>query len=262
MKDDPVPPSQAVPGLPRALDVLVGKALAKDAAHRYQTGQQMAEDIQDILAERAPRHAAAGAEITAVAESTYQGDTAPGLATGRLSQVLSAAAGTSVLRTTPRTGLRRRHILLIAALAAGGLLVTGGVAAYLFIPRGGQAAPLSLSNLPRVPVRVAPARLEISLVHSLESGSIQVWIDDAVVLEKPISGRVTRKVLNFRTFRGTFNGAIDVEPGERTVRVQVIGQGYSGSRRIQGSFGSGTTRLLRTEVTAWPKRELQVSWGS
>jgi hypothetical protein len=262
MKDDPVPPSQALPGLPRALDVLVGKALAKDTAHRYQTGQQMAEDIQDILAGRAPRHAGAGAEITAVAESTYQGDTAPGLATGRLSQVLSAAAGTSVLHTTPRTGLRRRHILLIAALAAGGLLVTGGVAAYLFVPRGGQSAPLQFPTLPTPTPRIVPARIEISLVHSLESGSIQVWVDDAVVLEKPISGRVTRKVLNFRAFRGTFNGTIEAEPGERTVRVQVIGQGYSGSKRIKGSLGSGTTRLLRTEVTAWPKRELQISWGS
>jgi tRNA A-37 threonylcarbamoyl transferase component Bud32 len=263
MKEDPVPPSQVVPGLPAALDVLLGKALAKDKDHRYQTGQEMAEDLQDVQAGRAPRHAGPGAEITAVAESTYEGDPVPGLATGRLSQVLSAAAGTSVLRTASRPpGLRRRHVLLIAALGAGAFLVAGGVAAYLFIPRGGQPAPLSFHALPPLLPAPAPARLEISLVHSLESGSVQVWVDDAVVLEKSIAGRVTKKVLSFRLYRGTFSGTIDVEPGDRTVRIQVTGEGYSGSRRITGSFASGITRLLRAEVTAWPKRELQLSWGS
>jgi predicted Ser/Thr protein kinase len=265
MKDDPVPPSQAVPGLPAGLDVLLGKALAKDKAHRYQTGQQMAEDMQDILAGRAARHAGAGAEITSVAASTYQGDTAPtpGLATGRLSEVLSAAAGTSVLKAGPRpSGLRRRHILLLVALGAGAVLMTAGVAAFLFIPRGGQPAPITLPALPTVPPLLAPARLEISLVHSLESGSIQVWVDDAVALEKPFGGRVTKKVLNFKLYKGSFNGQIEMKPGDHTVRVQVIGEGYSGSKRISGSFGSGITRQLRAEVTAWPKRELQLYWGS
>jgi hypothetical protein len=262
MKDDPLPPSQVVPGLPAALDLLLGKALAKDKAHRYQSGQQLAEDIHDILAGRAARHAGAGAAVTAVAASTYEGDTAPtpGLATGRLSAVLSVAAGTSMLRSGPRPpGLRRRHILLLVALGVGGLLFVGGSAAYLFIPRGGQPAPITF---PSVPPLVAPARLDISLVHSLESGSIQVFVDDAMTLEKPISGRVTKKVLNFKLYRGSFSGAVKVDPGERTVRVQVVGDAYSESRRIKGGFASGLTRLLRVEVTPWPKRELQLSWGS
>jgi len=262
MKDDPIPPSEAVPGLPAALDVLVGKALAKDKAHRYQSGQQMAEDMQDILAGRAARHAGQGAAVTAGAASTYQGDTAPtpGFATGRLSEVLSVAAGTSVLRPGPRTpGLRRRHILLLAALGVGVLLFVGGSAAYLFIPRGGQPAPIAFPTLPPV---LAPARLDISLVHSLEGGSIQVIVDDKVILEKPIAGRVTKKILNFKVYRGSFSGTVNLDPGERTIRVLVLGDAYSESKRIKGEFGSGMTRLLRVEVTAWPKRELQLSWGS
>jgi tRNA A-37 threonylcarbamoyl transferase component Bud32 len=271
MKDDPVPPTQAVPGLPAPLDALVGKALAKDKAHRYQTGQQMAEDVQDVLAGRPPRHAGSGAVRTAVAAATAQGDTretglpdtrpteGPGLASARLGEMLSAAAGTSVLREGPRTGLRRRHLLLIGALAAGALLFTGGVAAYLFVPRGGQPAPLALPTIPPV---LAPARLEVSLVHSLGAGSVKVWVDDDVVLDRPIEGRVTKKVLNFRVYKGSFNETVDVKPGERTVRIQVTGDNYSEVKRIRGGFASGMSRILRAEVTAWPKRDLRISWGS
>ena len=271
MKDDPLPPTQAVPGLSPALDALVAKALAKDKAHRYQTGQQMAEDIQDALAGRAMRHAGAGAAATAVAESTAQGDTrptalpdtrpteGPGLASSRLQDMLSAAAGTSVMREGPRRGLRRRHLLLIGGLAAGALLFAGALTAYLFVPRGGQAAPFSL---PTVPPIVAPASMEMALVHSLESGQVKVWVDDAVVLDRSLQGRVTKKLLKFRLYKGSFSGTVDVNPGDRSVRVQVIGDGFGESKRIRGGFASGVKRILRVEVTAWPKRDLQLSWGS
>jgi hypothetical protein len=53
-----------------------------------------------------------------------------------------------------------------------------------------------------------------------------------------------------------------VKPGERTVRIQVTGDNYSEVKRIRGGFASGMSRILRAEVTAWPKRDLRISWGS
>ena len=56
LQDDPPPPTRVIPGLPPDVDYLVARALAKDPADRYPDGQTLAEDIEDILANKAPRH--------------------------------------------------------------------------------------------------------------------------------------------------------------------------------------------------------------
>ena len=56
--EDPAPPSTVVPGLSPALDALVARALAKDPSARYPSGKALAEDIEDLLADRPPRHLA------------------------------------------------------------------------------------------------------------------------------------------------------------------------------------------------------------
>jgi hypothetical protein len=171
-------------------------------------------------------------------------------------------------------------------MVAGLLLVVGGLAVYAFLPRGGVSAPVTppaagRTNTP-APVATAPTRaplvastarplagsvsgragLQIALDHSLGNGSIRIWVDDDVALERPIYGRVIRKVLNFKVYKGTFRETLGVSPGERVIRVEVLADTYSDSKRIRGDFANGTTRLLRAEVTAWPKRELRLSWGS
>jgi hypothetical protein len=57
-REDPAPPSTVVPALPRAVDAIVARALAKDPSARYPSGKALAEDIEDILADRPPRHLA------------------------------------------------------------------------------------------------------------------------------------------------------------------------------------------------------------
>jgi serine/threonine protein kinase len=54
--EDPPPPSSVRSRLPTALDGVVARALAKDPARRYPNGKVLAEDIEDLLADRAPRH--------------------------------------------------------------------------------------------------------------------------------------------------------------------------------------------------------------
>ena len=56
--EDPPRVSRVVPGLPESLDDVVARALAKDPADRYASGEQMAEDLEDVAAGRAPRHRA------------------------------------------------------------------------------------------------------------------------------------------------------------------------------------------------------------
>ncbi|MBB2908808.1 serine/threonine-protein kinase [Streptosporangium becharense] len=49
VREDPIPPSQIDPDIPRWADAIVLKAMAKDPAHRYQNAGEMRADIQRAL---------------------------------------------------------------------------------------------------------------------------------------------------------------------------------------------------------------------
>jgi serine/threonine-protein kinase len=56
MLRDPPPPSELVPGIPADVDRILTRSTAKLPEERYPDGRSLAEDIDDVLAGRAPRH--------------------------------------------------------------------------------------------------------------------------------------------------------------------------------------------------------------
>ena len=228
--EDPPPPSRLVPGLPAGVDAVVGRALAKDRDRRYPDGKTMAEDIEDVLAGRTPRHTAVGAAVP-------EGDHTR-VSTGKV---------------VPGSGKGRR---IVVTMGAAGLLILGLLGA-LFIPRRGQLLMLALPAL-----APPPAKLEVDFEHNLKGGTLKVWIDDELVIDEPLESRVTQKILSYRIHKGTLSQSLEVGPGEHLVRVQVEGDGFSASRRIHGTFESREKRRLRVEVGGIIKRDLTLAWGS
>jgi len=266
MQESPPAPSQLQPGLPSGLDQIVARALDKDRAHRYGDGRAMAEDLEDVIAGKSPRHAGAAAAAIAAEETRFTGEahetplSAPGLQTARLESLLAAAAGTSVHhREGPSS--RRRHRLWFVGLSAAALLAVG-FAGALVVPWGGQPAVITVPTLAPVLVPI-PAQLELTVQHPLKSGVLKVWVDDKLVLEEGLEGRVVKKVLSFAQHKGSLKETVDVPAGDRVIRVQVEGDGFAGSRRIKGTFTSGTTRKLYAEVSGGLlKKELKLGWSS
>src|SRR5207249_28665 len=107
-----------------------------------------------------------------------------------------------------------------------------------------------------------PSHLEVAFEHPLRSGTLRIYVDDAQVVEEALSGRVTRKILTFKMRKGSVNQVLDVAPGEHLIRVEVDGAGFSGSRRIRGTFKSGETRHLVATVDGLLKKDLALVWGS
>jgi serine/threonine-protein kinase len=64
---DPPPPSRIVPGIPVYVDRVIGRAMAKEPAHRYPDAQSLAEDLEEVLAGRAPAHVSEVARVAAAA---------------------------------------------------------------------------------------------------------------------------------------------------------------------------------------------------
>src|ERR1044071_847911 len=52
MHDEPVRPRKVNPAVPRDLETVVLKAIARDPAHRYQTPAAMAEDLKRFVEDR------------------------------------------------------------------------------------------------------------------------------------------------------------------------------------------------------------------
>jgi serine/threonine protein kinase/WD40 repeat protein len=52
MKDDPPPPRKLDPAIPRDLETIVLKSIAKEPARRYATAEEMAEDLRRFVADR------------------------------------------------------------------------------------------------------------------------------------------------------------------------------------------------------------------
>ncbi len=72
VRQDPAPPSHLVAALPPQVDYIVAYCLARTRDDRYSDGRELAEDIDDVLAGRPPRHArtwtlSSGVEGTVVA---------------------------------------------------------------------------------------------------------------------------------------------------------------------------------------------------
>jgi serine/threonine-protein kinase len=258
----PSSPSRERPGLPADVDYLVARCLAKDRGQRYPSGRLLAEDIEDVLAERAPRHRGEWSSPPVSADGTLTSSVHSPL--GHLLETPPAAAAApppsapaerhTLVGLTDRLG--RRGLLVLAAL-----LVIAVVAGALF-RKPGPAGARVLPSLP-LPTVAEPGHLDINFRHPLKSGTLKVWVDDDLVVEEALSARVTRRVLDFNIQRkGSVNQILDVAPGEHVVRVEVEGSGFSSSRRIRGIFKSGDTRHLDAEVGGLLKKELTLAWGS
>ncbi|WP_248964477.1 Stk1 family PASTA domain-containing Ser/Thr kinase [Sphaerisporangium perillae] len=86
VREDPIPPSQIDPDIPKWADAIVLKAMAKDPAHRYQSAAEMRADIQRAMSGM-PVDAA---HTMALSNNNY---------TGQQTRTLNAPGGPATQRT-------------------------------------------------------------------------------------------------------------------------------------------------------------------
>jgi serine/threonine protein kinase len=293
---EPPPPSQIVSGIPAAVDSLIARALAKDPAERYQDGKAMAEDVEDALAGRPLRHGPSSVapqddletELALLVEEPGRRVERPGLdgkAPGAPHPELRHPRPPPATRGAARTPSAdvpspRRSIGGPAAVAA--TLLMAALTAGILVGRGSSrrpaATPMPTDTLAPQPSPVAdpptaagadtapdtPARLAIDFEHSLRRGTLRVWIDEALVLDEALEGRVTRKLASLRLRKGHLVEALEVAPGRREIRVQVAWESDSKTESTFANFAPGSTRRLAARF-AGPgglgvRRKLTLEW--
>jgi len=275
---DPQPPSQSMPALPADVDYLISRALAKDARFRYPDGNTFAEDLWDIREGRPPRH--------------RPGWTAPPRVDGTMFTSVTPAPEpeTTDLWGVPRTpAVSKPRATRGLALAAGLGFFAVALLAALLAPHGPHSSgvPAASSSPPdtlspstsesseadsassrslRLPSFLTglrqPSRLEFTLEHPLKTGTLRIWVDDTLAVQRPLESRVTSKILVYKARKGLARETLDVSPGEHVVSVQVESGGFDETRRIRGTFKSGETRRLQASVGGILTKSLEVVWGS
>jgi serine/threonine-protein kinase len=322
--------SSLVPGSPPSLDLIMSRALAKRVEDRYETADAMADDLEDALAGKPPRHAsgwkAATSEGTAaaidpdalLAELTssapvregHGGRTATVDVLAALLDELGPTAGAAAAKTGRGSAVVRwiaGAVLVVLAFVAGAVLVGRGVpgpAPATSAPTEATAAPVvpstegdgsassttpSLADAvatpgeaaalataaPSAPPTRAPAAavrteaprdatrrqsgLRIVFEHALENGSLDVWIDGALVFDTRLRAEVAKKILGVTLREGRAEKPVEVDPGRHEVRVEV---GWDGNRRVKTSLidvPPDSTGLLKIRLARGGK-DLTIDW--
>jgi eukaryotic-like serine/threonine-protein kinase len=259
---DPEPPSRVRPGLPPAIDALVARALAKNPSDRPANALEFAEDLEDVVNAREPRHLSRrrrdgmGTMVSRpnpLEELLDEADLEPLPleAPAATSPPASTASTASTAPARRRPG--RRGLLLIG----GGALLAAGIAVLALVS---DDAALRTAG-PLASLAAPSAQLEVDLEHSLRSGTLRVYVDDDLALEEPLESYVSEDLVVVKLRKGRERATVKLRPGEREVRVQVTGDGWSGTRRLSGAFESGQTRRLYVRMGGLLNKELRASWG-
>ncbi len=286
--DEPPPPSQLIPGLPAELDLVVARAMAKHPAARFQGARELAEDLEDVERGRPPRHASqppaskagqatrvSGAEEDALLElleDAAHGAPAPAAAPS-LEQLLPPTPPPSQPRPLPAPkrawpgrGLLAGGGLLLLLVALGLLFASRQPVAVRITPtpgadeRGARAESLPESTPEEpAPEPSGPSELLLDFEHPLRNGRLKVWIDGELVAEEQLEAHVTRKVAGIRFRSGGLEQTFEVQPGRRTVTVEVAWDDEVRRESLTGVLKPGARRRLEASIGRL-RKGLSLDW--
>jgi serine/threonine-protein kinase len=242
-------PSTLAPELPKGVDALLARALAKSRKDRYADASALCADVADVLAGRPPRGASLPDGV----------DTDRFLRDAATSVEPSQATGRGSLRLRRRNTVRGLVGLAALGLVGGLELLRRSLEAPSVAPgkRPGSTATPALpgvtapaeSGLPSMEATPVPvARLALDFKHTLESGTLSVVVDGKLVSERRIAGTVKKSILGIKFREGRSRQVVEVPPGRRVVAVKVRWRDDERSETVSASFAAGTTRRLSAKL--------------
>jgi hypothetical protein len=263
--------AREVPGVPPDVDRILGLAMAREPEDRYAHARQMAEDIEDVLADRAPRHASPASDPTLVPDLTQLVD-----------DPMPASAA-------PPVRPRRSGVLLVVAGVAGVVLMSLLIVIYIGVRAlrsvgdptpptvaGEPGAGPVTDEAPELPTERSPtlppldespppvqgpegsARVDVVFEHGLKDGALRVWVDDAPMLDQAVSARATKKVL-VTVREGRFEQTLFVPPGDREFKVEVSWEDEARSKKVSASLDPDSRRTLLVKLGRL-RKNLSVEW--
>lgn len=272
----PLPPTALDPDLPRGVDAVLARAMAKDSAQRYQRGIELALDVRELL-ERctSPGKAKGWWADTSLAHSaihpshsSVRGNSSPlgaGLASSSVHYVRSKISRSIRALGGPTGRASAKWILglcLIVGLCSVALrwkaLQGDSTAASTTASAKNDLSPAGQGREDREleaaqkPARsllapaVAASTLDIRIDHPFAVGKVSVWVDKELAYSHSLTGATKRHFIVFRGAQGHESGRVTVPSGKHRlrVRVQSSSDAYDQQKNISESFPKGADKTL------------------
>ena len=283
---DPVPVTVLEADFPAALNRIVSRAIAKDPAQRYQTGAEMAADIQKLRTTRKLLDETAGSLAVVSQDSAVAAPSVlqmPGLRRPGTSAMARVAVN-SKPRAVERQSAPRRPAWLgswlgsgkIAMAAAVLVMVTSAFGLYLHGRKHSAQTVSASAPLPPAtaakpeartaedalsPARPQPARLQIEIEHHFVVARASVWLDNNLVYQRELQGTTKKHALVLQSTLGFDAGTVKLPAGRHNVKVRVQSgiDSYDLSKTVSGTLVSGRQSTLRVTCARQPNL-LQVAW--
>ncbi|MEO5763426.1 MAG: serine/threonine-protein kinase [Vicinamibacteria bacterium] len=279
---EPVAPSTVVTTIPAFVDHVLARSLAKDVHLRYQTAQEMADDLKDMQEGKAPRSMTSGSALEAILGTTASADTGPWVA-GTLSGGLDLAEWGVETHPSPKPGnpaieslvtppppAGNSRIIEVAVLAA---VITLGAVLWLVShlsvaapPPHGQLAQVNPAPTPfptPIPTSVplAPAQLTVEFEHSLKVGTLKIFVDNEAVAQQAVGAKVARRIIGIPIWRGLATRTLGIVPGKHTIKVQVLWDDNTETREAQTTFKAGGRLRLKAKLGGRFRKDLSLEWN-
>jgi len=228
---DPAPPSEITSELNIDFDYVLSRALAKDPAMRYQSGRELAADLDDLCAGKKPRPVEQTAKTQIVPTGALQATSAAGVAIARNPQAMAARSA---------AGPRK---LLISLIAGAFLLLAGaGLVAFNFS-------------------RSKPATLQVMGQYPFHRGEIYIWVDGDLRYHDELrrAGGPLARPSHSSAANESLGITLPVTAGRHTVRIQVDAEGqiYDHDTAIPGYFRAYSQKTLMVDFAS---RNLALRW--
>jgi eukaryotic-like serine/threonine-protein kinase len=296
---EPVAASALDLTLPRELDDVISRAMAKNPEERYQRGAELAEDVRQL--QRLLRPSSTTTSLRAIAPlataSTGTRARTGSLAVTGTNHVAEVAKADKAVRTAIRKAPIRDLILgvttlivLVFVAAQTRLQVTSSkeVSAYVAPPAVGSspnsakdaagaatvavpAPPAPASTSPRKS-RSAPrtanqvvvplSNLELAVQHQFKDATLFVWVDDKLMLTKPLHGAAQKHLVVFNGLKGVESETLKIPAGKHVIRVRALSadETIDLSRTASGEFIGGADKALHVTIDKH-NTVMRLTWG-
>lgn len=273
---EPAPASAVITSLSGSIDHVLGHCLAKDVHRRYQTAQQLADDLKDLIEDKEPRSLAAWpAVLPAFTETTPAVSPGPWSAATHPRLDYGASLETHAL---PRTRKPDRSIDLAVAASAVALAAV----LWLVVSLAGPATPghsavippLTLLDTPTpsptstpsatpTPEPPLPAQVIVDFEHSLKTGVLRIFLDNEPVMKQTVGGKVIRRIIGIPIRKGRMLETLEIPAGRHTLRVQVAWDDNVKTEETQISFTPGGRLVLKVRLGSLGglRKDLSLEWN-